>query len=174
MSMYEAKSNAAFACSSKDAELNRERLNVEKTKRDLDLKVVHLESELEAQRSELTSAFEEQVRVRERDTQQRVDEAEAARLAHEMKVRQAGSQRPEHLRYSVQHRRFAQAKLLTNELEVLRSAQETVTSSFEERDVVIRQLEKDKTQLEFEVQNLAAVKDAQYDCNLFSLWLTWK
>ena len=93
MSMYESKSNAAFACSSKDAELNRERLNVEKTKRDLDLKVVHLESELEAQRSELTSAFEEQVRVRERDTQQRVDEAEAARLAHEMKVRQAVAQR---------------------------------------------------------------------------------
>ena len=74
-------------CSLKDAEVNRERLSFEKVKRELELKVVQLEADVHAQRNELTCAFEEQMRKREHDTQKRVDEAEAAALAHEMKVR---------------------------------------------------------------------------------------
>ena len=42
-------------CSTKDGELNRERFDLEKTRRELEIKVVQLETELEAQRNELTT-----------------------------------------------------------------------------------------------------------------------
>ena len=54
MSVFDAYSVLTYF-STKDGELNRERFDLEKSRRELEMKVVQLETDLEAQRNELTT-----------------------------------------------------------------------------------------------------------------------
>lgn len=72
----------------KDEEINQERKDVEVFRMNLQRQVRQLEEELDMQRRELSSGFDEAMKRREKEYRTKIEELSAMALSHEMKVRQ--------------------------------------------------------------------------------------
>ncbi len=75
-----------FFESNKDSEINKERQDIENTKRNLQLKVNDLQFDLETQRIELKTEFDECMRKREHEWRKRYDDQATELLAKDLQV----------------------------------------------------------------------------------------
>ncbi|XP_060556177.1 coiled-coil domain-containing protein 57-like [Ruditapes philippinarum] len=121
----------------KDGEIQEERKEFESFKRKLQRQLTQLEEEMDAQKRELTLGFEEAMRKREHEFRIQADEMSAKVLEHELK-----------------------AKLLSKELDLVRSAQEKNSQEFEHVENNHRALEKKLKEKDWELQDMRAMKDA--------------
>ncbi|XP_053383312.1 coiled-coil domain-containing protein 57-like [Mercenaria mercenaria] len=121
----------------KDGEIQEERKEFESFKRKLQRQLTQVEEEMDAQKRELTTGFEEAMRKREHEFRLQADEMSAKVLEHELK-----------------------AKLLSKELDLVRSAQEKNSQEFEHVENNHRALEKKLKEKDWELQDLRAMKDA--------------
>ncbi|KAI0229606.1 Coiled-coil domain-containing protein 57 [Lamellibrachia satsuma] len=122
----------------KDAEIESERQELETFKRSLERKLREAESETDTQRRELTAGFEEALRKREHEFRVRMDEMNTTVLAHELKV-----------------------KLLGKDVEALKAAQAANSEEWEEASGSSREREKEMKQLQWQLADTQAMKDAQ-------------
>ncbi|XP_078609551.1 coiled-coil domain-containing protein 57-like isoform X2 [Branchiostoma floridae x Branchiostoma japonicum] len=124
----------------KEAEVKREREEFEKFKRDLERSLQEVEVDLNAQKRELTTGFDEALRRREHEFRKQADEMSNTVLAHELKV-----------------------KLLTKELEMVRSASEQQNTELQHTDQNMQQLHKALKQKEWELQDVTSIKNARIE-----------
>ncbi|XP_066292208.1 coiled-coil domain-containing protein 57-like [Branchiostoma lanceolatum] len=124
----------------KEAEVKREREEFEKFKRDLERSLQEVEADLDAQKRELTTGFDEALRRREHEFRKQADEMSNTVLAHELKV-----------------------KLLSKELEMVRSASEKQNTELQHTDQNIQQLQKALKQKEWELQDVTSIKNARIE-----------
>ncbi|XP_038065963.1 coiled-coil domain-containing protein 57-like isoform X2 [Patiria miniata] len=122
----------------KDAEMETERGNLGNIKRNLQRQLREVEEELDVQRQELTVGFDEALRRRENEYRAQLDDMNATVLAHEMKV-----------------------KLLSKELELVRTANERASSQLGNADSTAQELHKQLKQKEWELHDQASMKDAR-------------
>lgn len=71
----------------KDEETEKEREDVEAFRVNLQRQVRQLEDELDVQRRELSSGFDEAMKRREKEYRTKIEELSASALSYEMKVR---------------------------------------------------------------------------------------
>lgn len=121
----------------KDGEIQEERKEFESFKRKLQRQLTQLEEEMDAQKRELTAGFEEAMRKREHEFRIQADEMSAKVLEYELK-----------------------AKLLSKELDLVRSAQAKTSHEFESVENSQRALEKKLKEKDWELQDMKAMKDA--------------
>ncbi|XP_078691345.1 coiled-coil domain-containing protein 57-like isoform X2 [Branchiostoma floridae x Branchiostoma belcheri] len=124
----------------KEAEVKREREEFEKFKRDLERSLQEVEADLDAQKRELTTGFDEALRRREHEFRKQADEMSNTVLAHELKV-----------------------KLLSKELEMVRSASAKQNTELQHTDQNIQQLQKALKQKEWELQDVTSIKNARIE-----------
>lgn len=123
--------------STKDGEIQEERKEFENFKRTLQRKLTEVEEEMDAQKRELTTGFEDALRRREHEFRIQIDEMSAKVLEYELK-----------------------AKLLSKELDLVRAAQEKNSEEFEQVENNHRALEKKLKEKDWELQDLGAMKNA--------------
>ena len=73
-------------CREKDAEINREREELEQVKRNLERQLREVEEEMDIQRQELSLGYEEAMRKREHEFRVQSDEMRGTVLSHELKA----------------------------------------------------------------------------------------
>ncbi|XP_022084931.1 coiled-coil domain-containing protein 57-like [Acanthaster planci] len=122
----------------KDAELEAERGNLSNLKRNLQRQLREVKEELDIQRQELSAGFDEAMRRRENEYRAQLDDMNATVLAHEMKV-----------------------KLLSKELELVRTANERASSQLGDADSAVHELQKQLKQREWELHDQVSLKDAR-------------
>nr|XP_056704512.1 coiled-coil domain-containing protein 57 [Euleptes europaea] len=140
--------------SSKDSDINHHCEEYENMKRQLERKLQEVEGELALQRQELLVEFDAEIKKREHEFRQKADEMSNLYLSHELKV-----------------------KLLTKELEALKDAGMNAAESMKVVEAANLELEKEVRHKDWEIKDLAAVKDAQIqdlERRLDSVQLTWK
>ncbi|XP_033742493.1 coiled-coil domain-containing protein 57-like isoform X2 [Pecten maximus] len=127
----------SYRCS-KDSELQQERKEFEKFKRNLQRKLTEVEEELDTQRRELSAEFEDALKRREHEFRLQTDEMSTKVLEYELK-----------------------AKLLGKEMEMMKDAQERNAQEYTEVERNHRQLEKALKEKDWELADLSAMKDAR-------------
>ncbi|XP_012941304.1 coiled-coil domain-containing protein 57 [Aplysia californica] len=123
--------------SCKDGELQEERKEYEQFRRNLQLQLTNLHNELDTQKKELTTEFENELKKREHEFRVQSDELHAKVLEHDLK-----------------------AKLLAKELELARDSHDKTTCQAQEAESSQRELEKLVKQKEWELADVSAVKDS--------------
>ncbi|XP_028912881.1 coiled-coil domain-containing protein 57 isoform X3 [Ornithorhynchus anatinus] len=126
----------------------------ERLKRELETKVQELDGELALQKQELLAQFEAELKKREHEFRLKAGHANNVVLTHQLKV-----------------------KLLNKELEAAREAGIKAEESLRVAEATAAELEKEVKGKDWEMKNLAAVKDArikQLEGKLHSLELTKK
>ncbi|XP_020670334.3 coiled-coil domain-containing protein 57 isoform X1 [Pogona vitticeps] len=140
--------------SSKDTDINRSREEYENMKQQLERKLQEVEGELALQRQELLIEFDTAMKNREHEFRQKADEMSNEVLSHELKV-----------------------KLLTKELEALKEAGLKMAESLKVAETTNSELEKEIKCKEWEIKDVAAVKDVRIrdlEKKLDSVHLSWK
>ena len=80
------RSRNCYVCREKDAEIQREREDLEQIKRNLERQLREVEDEIDVQRQELSLGYDEAMRKREHEFRVQADEMRGAVLSHELKV----------------------------------------------------------------------------------------
>ncbi|CAL1527468.1 unnamed protein product [Lymnaea stagnalis] len=124
--------------SCKDKELLDERKEYEQFRRDLQRQLVNVQNELDIQKRELTSEFDDAIKKREHEFKLRCDELSTKALEYELKV-----------------------KVLEKELELSRDCYDKTHTVMAEAEDTQRQLEKLLKQREWELTDTTAMKDAE-------------
>nr|XP_016846875.1 PREDICTED: coiled-coil domain-containing protein 57 isoform X2 [Anolis carolinensis] len=140
--------------STKDSDISLYREEYENTKHQLERKLQEVEGELALQRQELLVEFDAEIKKREYEFRQKADEMSNVVLSHELKV-----------------------KLLTKELEALKEAGIKAAESLKMAEAINLELEKEVKSKDWEIKDLAAVKDVQIqdlESKLHSLQMSWK
>ncbi|XP_078509887.1 coiled-coil domain-containing protein 57 [Lissotriton helveticus] len=140
--------------SSKDDEIDRHREDYEKLKRQLERKIQEVEGELGLQKQELMMEFDTEMKRREHEFRLQMDEMGTLVLSHELKV-----------------------KLLTKELDVLRETGIKTAESLQTAEAANMELDKVIKHQEWELKDIAAVKDArikELKNKLHEIQLSWK
>ncbi|XP_074975232.1 coiled-coil domain-containing protein 57 isoform X2 [Caretta caretta] len=125
-----------------------------KLKQELERKLQEVEGELALQKQELLVEFDAEIKKREHAFQRQADEMSNLVVSHELKV-----------------------KLLTRELEALKEAGMKAAESLQIAETTNLKLEKEAKCKDWELKDLAAVKDAQIqdlECKLHLVYLTWQ
>nr|XP_060620814.1 coiled-coil domain-containing protein 57 isoform X2 [Anolis sagrei ordinatus] len=140
--------------STKDSDISLQREEYENIKHQLERKLQEVEGELALQRQELLVEFDAEIKKREYEFRQKADEMSNVVLSHELKV-----------------------KLLTKELEALKEAGIKAAESLKMAEAINLELEKEVKSKDWEIKDLAAVKDVQIqdlESKLHSLQMSWK
>ncbi|XP_064640433.1 coiled-coil domain-containing protein 57-like isoform X2 [Lineus longissimus] len=130
----------------KDAEVQKERDGLETIKRNLQRQIKEIEDELDTQRHELTSGFDEAISRREHEYRKQVDEMSSQVLAYELKV-----------------------KLLQKELEMTQCHQVKTKEEYTNIEGNHRDLEKKLKEKDWELEDTKAMKEAritELECQL--------
>ncbi|KAJ8037533.1 Coiled-coil domain-containing protein 57 [Holothuria leucospilota] len=122
----------------KDEEVEKERGDVESFRMNLQRQVRELEDELDIQRRELSSGFEEAMKRREKEYRTKLEELSAKALSHEMK-----------------------AKFLAKEVDLVRSSAGQKTDELANCDKTLKNLEKKLKEKEWELCDVTGTKDAR-------------
>uniref|UniRef100_A0A8D2J447 Coiled-coil domain containing 57 n=1 Tax=Varanus komodoensis TaxID=61221 RepID=A0A8D2J447_VARKO len=136
--------------SSKDSDISHHCEKYENMKHQLERKLTEIESELALQRQELLVEFDAEMKKREHEFRQKADEMSNIVLSHELKV-----------------------KLLTKELEALKQNGIKMAESLKVAEATNLELEKEVKCKDWEIKDLAAVKD-DLENKLELLQLSWK
>ncbi|XP_044838917.1 coiled-coil domain-containing protein 57 isoform X3 [Mauremys mutica] len=140
--------------SSKVSDIDHHREEYKKLKQQLERKLQEVEEELALQKLELLMEFDAEIKKREHAFQRQADEMSNLVLSHELKV-----------------------KLLTRELEALKEAGMKAAESLQIAETTNLKLEKEAKCKDWELKDLAAVKDAQIqdlECKLHLVYQTWQ
>nr|XP_042696824.1 coiled-coil domain-containing protein 57 isoform X5 [Chrysemys picta bellii] len=140
--------------SSKVSDIDHHCEEYKKLKQQLERKLQEVEGELALQKQELLVEFGAEIKKREHAFRQRADEMSNLVLSHELKV-----------------------KLLTRELEALKEAGMKAAESLQIAETTNLKLEKEAKCKDWELKDLAAVKDAQIqdlECKLHLVYQTWQ
>uniref|UniRef100_A0A8D2IYW9 Coiled-coil domain containing 57 n=1 Tax=Varanus komodoensis TaxID=61221 RepID=A0A8D2IYW9_VARKO len=140
--------------SSKDSDISHHCEKYENMKHQLERKLTEIESELALQRQELLVEFDAEMKKREHEFRQKADEMSNIVLSHELKV-----------------------KLLTKELEALKQNGIKMAESLKVAEATNLELEKEVKCKDWEIKDLAAVKDVRIqdlENKLELLQLSWK
>ncbi|XP_043353522.1 coiled-coil domain-containing protein 57 isoform X2 [Dermochelys coriacea] len=140
--------------SSKVSDIDHHSKEYKKLKQELERKLQEVEGELALQKQELLMEFDAEIKKREHAFQRQADEMSNLVLSHELKV-----------------------KLLTRELETLKEAGMKAAESLQIAETTNLKLEKEAKCKDWELKDLAAVKDAQIqdlECKLHLVYLTWQ
>ncbi|XP_074826646.1 coiled-coil domain-containing protein 57 isoform X2 [Natator depressus] len=140
--------------SSKVSDIDHHSEEYKKLKQELERKLQEVEGELALQKQELLVEFDAEIKKREHAFQRQADEMSNLVLSHELKV-----------------------KLLTRELEALKEAGMKAAESLQIAETTNLKLEKEAKCKDWELKDLAAVKDAQIqdlECKLHLVYLTWQ
>ncbi|KAJ7315950.1 hypothetical protein JRQ81_002112 [Phrynocephalus forsythii] len=140
--------------SSKDTDINNYREEYENMKQQLERKIQEVEGELALQRQELLIEFDAAMKKREHEFRQKADEMSNVVLSHELKV-----------------------KLLTKELEAVKEAGIKMAESLEVAETTKSELEKEIKGKDWEIKDLAAMKDLRIqdlEKKLELVHLSWK
>ncbi|XP_030390090.1 coiled-coil domain-containing protein 57 isoform X3 [Gopherus evgoodei] len=139
--------------SSKVSDIDRHCEEYKKLKQQLERKLQEVEGELALQKQELLMEFDAEIKKREHAFQRQTDEMSNLVLSHELKV-----------------------KLLTRELEALKEAGMKAAESLQIAETTNLKLEKEAKCKDWELKDLAAVKDAQIqdlECKLHLVYQSW-
>ncbi|XP_074928047.1 coiled-coil domain-containing protein 57 isoform X1 [Chelonoidis abingdonii] len=139
---------------SKVSDIDHHREEYKKLKQQLERKRQEVEGELALQKQELLMEFDAEIKKREHAFQRQTDEMRNLVLSHELKV-----------------------KLLTRELEALKEAGMKAAESLQIAETTNLKLEKEAKCKDWELKDLAAVKDAQIqdlECKLHLVYQTWQ
>ncbi|XP_060109042.1 coiled-coil domain-containing protein 57 isoform X2 [Heteronotia binoei] len=139
---------------SKDSDMSHHHKEYENMKQQLERKLQEIEGELALQRQELLVEFDAEMKKREHEFRLKADEMSNLVLSYELKV-----------------------KLLTKELEALKDAGMKAAESMKVAEATNLELEKEVRCKDWEIKDLAAVKDAQIqdlERRLDSVQLSWK
>uniref|UniRef100_A0A452HM20 Uncharacterized protein n=1 Tax=Gopherus agassizii TaxID=38772 RepID=A0A452HM20_9SAUR len=139
--------------SSKVSDIDHHCEEYKKLKQQLERKLQEVEGELALQKQELLMEFDAEIKKREHAFQRQTDEMSNLVLSHELKV-----------------------KLLTRELEALKEAGMKAAESLQIAETTNLKLEKEAKCKDWELKDLAAVKDAQIqdlECKLHLVYQTW-
>ncbi|XP_046573024.1 coiled-coil domain-containing protein 57-like isoform X2 [Haliotis rubra] len=123
---------------SKTQELDKERAEFETFRRKLQLRLKEVEEELDTQKRELSTGFEEALKRREHEFRVKADEMGAKVLEYELK-----------------------AKLLDKELEMVKSSQNKQRELCKESESHTRQLEKAVKERDWAIKDVTVMKDAR-------------
>ncbi|XP_043384923.1 coiled-coil domain-containing protein 57 isoform X3 [Chelonia mydas] len=140
--------------SSKVSDIDHHSEEYKKLKQELERKLQEVEGELALQKQELLVEFDAEIKKREHAFQRQADEMSNLVLSHELKV-----------------------KLLTRELEALKEAGMKAAESLQIAETTNLKLEKEAKCKDWELKDLAAVKDAQIqdlEWKLHLVYLTWQ
>ncbi|XP_034645217.1 coiled-coil domain-containing protein 57 [Trachemys scripta elegans] len=140
--------------SSKVSDIDHHCEEYKKLKQQLERKLQEVEGELALQKQELLVEFGAEIKKREHAFRQQADEMSNLVLSHELKV-----------------------KLLTRELEALKEAGMKAAESLQIAETTNLKLEKEAKCKDWELKDLAAVKDAQIqdlECKLHLVYQTWQ
>ncbi|KAH0629426.1 hypothetical protein JD844_011491 [Phrynosoma platyrhinos] len=140
--------------SSKDSDISHHREQYENMKQQLERKLREVEGELALQRQELLVEFDAEMKKREYQFRQKADEMSNLVLSHELKV-----------------------KLLTKELEALKESGIKAAESLKMAETTILELQKEITSKDWEIKDLAAMKDVQIrdlESKLDSVHMSWR
>jgi serine phosphatase RsbU (regulator of sigma subunit) len=124
--------------SSKDIEINKERADIEKYKRSLQIQLQDLQFDLEKQRNELKTEFDEVIRKREHEWRILDDELNTQIIAKDL-----------------------QLKLLNNENDKLKETNEQLRKSVDEAESCKRTAERLLKEKEWELKDFCTLKDAK-------------
>ncbi|XP_071815250.1 coiled-coil domain-containing protein 57-like isoform X2 [Apostichopus japonicus] len=122
----------------KDEETEKEREDVEAFRLNLQRQVRQLEDELDVQRRELSSGFDEAMKRREKEYRTKIEELSASALSYEMK-----------------------AKFLSKEVDLVRSSAGKTNQELVNCNGIMRNLEKQLKEKEWELQDTIGTKDAR-------------
>ncbi|XP_050775885.1 coiled-coil domain-containing protein 57 isoform X5 [Gopherus flavomarginatus] len=139
--------------SSKVSDIDHHCEEYKKLKQQLERKLQEVEGELALQKQELLMEFDAEIKKREHAFQRQTDEMSNLVLSHELKV-----------------------KLLTRELEALKEAGMKAAESLQIAETTNLKLEKEAKCKDWELKDLAAVKDAQIqdlERKLHLVYQTW-
>uniref|UniRef100_A0A8C4W4H3 Coiled-coil domain containing 57 n=1 Tax=Gopherus evgoodei TaxID=1825980 RepID=A0A8C4W4H3_9SAUR len=135
--------------SSKVSDIDRHCEEYKKLKQQLERKLQEVEGELALQKQELLMEFDAEIKKREHAFQRQTDEMSNLVLSHELKV-----------------------KLLTRELEALKEAGMKAAESLQIAETTNLKLEKEAKCKDWELKDLAAVKD-DLECKLHLVYQSW-
>lgn len=124
--------------STKNGELTRERAEFESLRRKLQRQLTDLDADLDRQRHELTTEFEDALKKREHEFRIQTDEMSAKVLEYDLK-----------------------AQLLGKEIELLRGERERQSTEVEAASQSHRDLEKQLKQTQWQLADTTAIKDAR-------------
>ncbi|XP_071106451.1 coiled-coil domain-containing protein 57-like isoform X1 [Haliotis cracherodii] len=122
----------------KATELDKERMEFETFRRKLQLRLKEVEEELDTQKRELSTGFEEALKRREHEFRVKADEMGAKVLEYELK-----------------------AKLLDKELEMMESSQNKQSEQCKESESQTRQLEKAVKERDWAIKDITVMKNAR-------------
>uniref|UniRef100_UPI003AAEFF66 coiled-coil domain-containing protein 57 n=1 Tax=Centroberyx gerrardi TaxID=166262 RepID=UPI003AAEFF66 len=117
-------------------DIQKQREEYERMKRDLQRRILEVEGELALQRQEMTADFDNELRLREHEFNLKMDEMRAVVLSHELKV-----------------------KLLCKETEVHSQAQVQAVEALKASEELCQQVQTQLQHKAWEIKDLTAVKD---------------